>query len=69
MIAVSLPVKVYPLDLKVDPFNNFTYIIGNSMNFAISQRFVANLGITTISNTDKNIPITFAATIGSRFQF
>lgn len=69
MVAVSLPLRVMPLDLKVDPFNNFTYIIGNNMNFAISQRFVANLGVTTISNTDKNIPMTFAATIGSRFQF
>jgi hypothetical protein len=69
MLAVSLPVKLYPLDLKVDPFNNFTYIVGMNTNFQLTQRFVANLGINTINNTDPIIPTTFAATIGARFQF
>lgn len=69
MLAISLPVKIQPIDLKVDPFNNFTYIIGMNTNFQLSQRFVANLGINTISNTDPIIPMTFAATIGARFQF
>src|SRR6056300_742277 len=33
MLAVSLPVKLYPIDLKIDPLNNFTYITGMSTNF------------------------------------
>jgi len=69
MIAISMPVNIYPLDLKVDPFNNFTYITGMSTNFQLTQRFVANIGINAISNTDRLIPTTFAATIGARFQF
>ena len=69
MLAISLPVKLYSKNLFIDPFNNFTYIIGNSTNFQISQRFIANLGITVIGNTDPLIPFTFAATIGSRFAF
>ena len=69
MLAISLPVKLYPIDLKVDPFNNFTYITGLSTNFQLTQRFVANLGINAISNTDPIIPTTFAATIGARFAF
>jgi len=69
MLAISLPVKLYPIDLRVDPFNNFTYIFGNSTNFQLTQRFVANLGINFIGNTDPTIPVTFAATIGARFAF
>jgi hypothetical protein len=69
MLALSLPVKIYPIDLKLDPLNNFTYITGMSTNFKLTQRFVANLGINAISNTDPLIPTTFAATIGARFQF
>jgi hypothetical protein len=69
MLAISLPVKIKPLDLIVDPFNNFTYIIGLNTNYQLTQRFTANLGINTVSNTDPIIPITFAATIGARFAF
>ena len=69
MVALSLPVTVRPLDLKIIPFENFTYIIGLNNSYRLSQRFNANLGITTIHNTDKNIPMTFALTVGARFAF
>jgi len=69
MVAISAPVKIMPLDLQINPFNHFTFIVGNSTNFKISQRFVANLGINIVGNSDPLIPFTFAATIGSRFAF
>ena len=47
----------------------FTYILGTNVNFSLTQRFIANLGINTINNTDLNIPTTFAITIGARFNF
>ena len=47
----------------------FTYIIGTNANFNLTQRFVANLGINTINNTNPIIPTTFAITIGARFAF
>lgn len=47
----------------------FTYIIGNNINFNLTQRFTANLGINTINNTNPIIPTTFAITIGARFAF
>ena len=47
----------------------FTYIIGTGANFNLTQRFVANLGINTINNTNPIIPTTFAITIGARFAF
>lgn len=48
---------------------NFTYILGSNINFALTQRFAANLGINTINNTDPAIPTSFAITIGARFAF
>jgi len=69
MVAISIPIKIQPLDLKFIPAKNFTYIVGNSTNFQLTQRFVANLGINVIGNTDPIIPLTFAATIGARFAF
>lgn len=47
----------------------FTYIIGNNINFNLTQRFTANLGINTINNTNPIVPTTFAITIGARFAF
>ena len=47
----------------------FTYIIGTNTNYVLTQRFVANLGVSSINNTNKIIPSTYAITIGARFQF
>lgn len=77
MVAVSLT----PLQIinNKDEYNKnqaefvwneyFTYIIGTNANFNLTQRFVANLGINTINNTNPIIPTTFAITIGARFAF
>lgn len=77
MVAVSLT----PLQIinNKDQYNKnqaqfvwneyFTYIIGTNANFNLTQRFVANIGVNTINNTNPIIPTTFAITIGARFAF
>lgn len=72
MLAVSLtPIQINNQDKKVNVVWNeyFNYIIGTNANFNLTQRFVANLGINTINNTNPIIPTTFAITIGARFAF
>ena len=77
MVAISLtPLQV--INIK-NEFNKnqaqfvwneyFTYIAGTNINFNLTQRFTANLGINTINNTNPIIPTTFAITIGARFAF
>lgn len=46
-----------------------TYIIGSNFDFTLSKRFKANLGGNIIGNTQPDIPLSWAITIGSRFQF
>ena len=77
MVAVSLtPLQITNTKNEYDKnqaefvWNEyFTYIIGTNVNFNLTQRFVANLGINTINNTNTIIPTTFAITIGARFAF
>lgn len=72
MVAVSLsPLQLNNQEQKVNVVWNeyFTYIIGTNVNFNLTQRFGANLGINTINNTNPIIPTTFALTIGARFAF
>lgn len=77
MVAVSLtPLQIINTKNEFDKnqaefvWNEyFTYIIGTNVNFNLTQRFVANLGINTINNTNPIIPTTFAITIGARFAF
>lgn len=72
MVAISLtPIQLTYTEKQVSTvFNpNFTYIVGTGINFNLTQRFKANLGINTINNTSKLIPTTFALTIGARFAF
>ena len=77
MVAVSLtPLQITNTKNEYDKnqaefvWNEyFTYIIGTNVNFNLTQRFVANLGINTINNTNPIIPTTFAITIGARFAF
>jgi hypothetical protein len=72
MLAVSLnPVQLNYQENKANVVLNeyFNYIVGTSANFNLTQRFVANLGINTINNTNPLIPTTFAITIGARFAF
>ena len=46
-----------------------TWIAGANFDFNLTQRFKANLGGTLIGSTIPNIPLSFAITVGSRFQF
>ena len=46
-----------------------TWIIGSNFDFNLTQRFKANLGGTLVGSTIPDIPLSFAITIGSRFQF
>jgi hypothetical protein len=72
MLAISLnPVQLNYQENKANVVLNeyFNYIVGTSANFNLTQRFVANLGINTINNTNPLIPTTFAITIGARFAF
>jgi hypothetical protein len=72
MIAVSLsPIQITKQKKELNVIWNeyFNYIIGTNINFKLTQRFVANLGINTINNTNPIIPTTFAITIGARFAF
>ena len=72
MVAVSLtPIQLTNQDKQINVTWNeyFTYIIGTNVNFNLTQRFGANLGINTINNTNPFIPTTFAITIGARFAF
>jgi hypothetical protein len=77
MVAVSLtPLQITNTKNEYDKnqaefvWNEyFTYIIGTNVNFNLTQRFVANLGINTVNNTNPIIPTTFAITIGARFAF
>lgn len=72
MVAVSLsPIQLNNQDKKVNVVWNeyFNYIIGTNANFNLTQRFVANIGLNTINNTNPIIPTTLAVTIGARFAF
>jgi hypothetical protein len=72
MVAVSLsPIQINNQQQKLNVVWNeyFNYIIGTNVNFILTQRFGANLGINTINNTNPIIPTTFALTIGARFAF
>ena len=46
-----------------------TYIIGSNFDVGITQRFRFNIGGNIVGTTLPGIPITWAATIGSKFQF
>lgn len=72
MVATSFtPIQLFYQEKQLTTLWNqhFTYILGVSTNFNLTQRFVANLGINTINNTNPIIPTTFAITIGARFSF
>lgn len=72
MTAVSLtPIQVnFNQDNIETKWNeHFTYIVGSGANLQLTQRFVFNIGVNTINNTDPIIPTTFAFTIGARLAF
>jgi hypothetical protein len=69
MIAVSLsPISYTTLTKKATFSQHFVYIVGSNFDFNITKRFKANLGINTINSTNKEVPMTYAVTIGSKIN-
>ena len=70
MLAYSMSPLTYDFQSRKGIFNEHgTYIIGSNFDFKLSQRFNANIGGQLIGNTLPGVPLSWAATIGSRFQF
>jgi hypothetical protein len=70
MLAASKQILNYSVYGEQTPVSkDLMYITGTSVNFALTKRFVANLGANMINNTNKNIRSTLTFTIGSRFSF
>ena len=70
MLAYSMSPVSY--DFQSNEFTlteHGTYIIGSNFDFTLSQRFKANIGGNVIGNTQPGIPLSWALTVGSRFQF
>ena len=68
--SFSVPPITFDTSLMY-PTGNYhgTWIVGNNFDFNLTQRFKANIGGTLIGNTGPNIPLSWAITVGSRFQF
>ena len=76
MLALAFNPVSYTFNLKGPVFKekiiwneHVTYIVGSNFDVGITQRFRFNIGGNIIGTTLPGIPITWAATIGSKFQF
>lgn len=70
MLAYSMAPLSFDLSSKKPIWTyHGTYIIGSNFDFNITQRFKANIGGTIIGNTQPGFPLSYAFTVGSRFQF
>lgn len=70
MLAYSATPFTIDLESKQVYFSEHgSYVIGSNFDFNLTQRFKANIGFTTIGSTIKNVPISWALTVGSRFAF
>jgi len=70
MLAYSMTPATYDFESnKVTWSEHGTWIVGSNFDFNLTQRFKANIGGTLIGNTMPNMPLSWALTIGSRFQF
>jgi hypothetical protein len=70
MLAYSMTPITFDINLMY-PQGNYhgTWIAGSNFDFNLTQRFKANIGGTLIGNTGPGIPLSWAITVGSRFQF
>ena len=76
MVALAFNPVSYTFSTKKSMFKgdveintNLTYILGSNFDLNISQRFKFNIGGNVIGTTTSGIPLTWSATIGSKFQF
>ena len=69
MIAVAInPVMFNTVDNSFLFNKNAMFVLGTSNSFNLTKNFYVNLGFNIVEST-ANLPMTWAATIGSRFQF
>ena len=69
MLAFAVNPVIYNMNNKTSFFNtNVMFVSGLSGTFNLTKNFMANLGFNIVEST-ANLPMTWAATIGSRFQF
>ena len=70
MLAYSMsPASYDNISKKVNWTKYGNYVIGSNFDFNLTQRFKANLGGTLIGSTMPEMPMSWAITVGSRFQF
>lgn len=70
MLAYSMTPITYDIKANKAIFTKHgNWVIGSNFDFNLTQRFKANLGGTLIGNTMPGMPLSWALTIGSRFQF
>ena len=70
MLAYSMTPASYDSSTKNILFNKYgNYVIGSNFDFNLTQRFKANIGGTIIGSTMPQMPLSWALTVGSRFQF
>lgn len=70
MLAYSMSPVTYDFDLNEIILSKYgTWIVGSNFDFNLTQRFRANLGGTLIGSTMPDMPLSYALTIGSKFQF
>lgn len=70
MIAYSMtPLTIDNITKKINFNEHGNYVLGSNFDFNITQRFKANIGCTVIGSTMPGMPLSWALTIGSRFQF
>ena len=69
MLAFAVNPVIYNMNNKTSFFNtNVMFVSGLSGTFNLTKNFMANLGFNIVEST-ANLPMTWAITIGSRFQF
>jgi len=69
MFAFAINPVMYTIETNSTTINkNLMFIGGASGTFNLTKNFMANLGFNIIEST-ANLPMTWAITIGSRFQF
>ena len=68
LLGLSFNPILYSADNGLKLNGNFNYVVGSNFDFQLTKRFRANIGFNTIGNTQKNIPMTYSATIGAKFK-
>lgn len=76
MLALAFNPITYTFNTKKAVFKgelalneHVTYIVGSNFDVALTQRFRFNIGGNVVGTTLPKIPLTWSATIGSKFQF